>query len=71
VIVNKAIEGNRLVDDYCRDKNIDIIQRIPYREEIARAYAKGDLIIDLVAGMRDLFKDILQCVLAKTKRVSA
>jgi len=71
VIVNKAVEDNPLIDDYCRQRNIDIIQHIPYLEDIARAYATGDLVVETVAGTRTLFEDILQKVFVETKRLSA
>ena len=71
VIVNKAVEDNTLIEDYCREKDTEIIQHIPYREDIARAYAKGDLIAESIPDMRVLFEGILQRVLMETKRVSA
>jgi MinD superfamily P-loop ATPase len=71
VVVNKSVDDNFLIEDYCQKKNIEIIQHIPYREDIARAYARGDLVVESLPDLRVLFEGILQRVLMETKRVSA
>ncbi len=43
VVVNKAQEGNTLVEDYARREGIPVLFKIPFSEEIARMYSRGEL----------------------------
>ncbi len=43
IVINKAQEGNRLVEDYAEREGIPVIFRLPFSEEIARMYSKGEL----------------------------
>jgi len=43
IIINKAQEGNTLVEDFAESKSIEILYRIPFSEEIARMYSRGEL----------------------------
>ncbi len=46
VVINRDGIGTPAVDDYCRDENIDILLRIPYRRDIAEICSRGEMIID-------------------------
>lgn len=48
VIVNRAIPGENLVQDYCAKKKIEVLLEIPLDREIARFYSSG---ITLAEGM--------------------
>ncbi len=65
VIVNKAEKGNRIIDEYCQDNNIDVIARIPMQDEFARYYAQGKLIVDTAAEIEPIFNDLLITVISK------
>ena len=69
VIINKSEPGNTLIEDYCIEKNIEVLARIPLRDDIARTYAAGDLIIDKIPGMRDLFAELLKRLINETETV--
>ncbi len=43
IVINKAQEGNTLVEDYARRQGIPVLFKIPFSEEIARMYSKGEL----------------------------
>ena len=66
VIVNKDVEGNTIIDEYCRENNIDIIGRLPLSMNIAREYANGQLIVKNIKGMDTLFEQLLDTIIAKT-----
>jgi MinD superfamily P-loop ATPase len=41
VVINRSSIGNEGVDNFCRDKHIPILMRIPFDEEIAFLYSNG------------------------------
>lgn len=45
VIINRAGLGNRVVHDYLKRENIELIMEIPFDKEIASAYSKGKLAV--------------------------
>ncbi|UCG51439.1 MAG: ATP-binding protein [Candidatus Latescibacterota bacterium] len=55
VIINKAAEQNHLLEDYCREQEIDVIVRIPERSDIAVAYARGELVTETMPELEELF----------------
>ncbi len=43
IVVNKAQEGNRLVEDYAEKEGIPVLLRLPFSENLARMYSRGEL----------------------------
>lgn len=43
VIVNKATENQRMIQDFCKTNGIEILLEIPFSREIAEKYSKGIL----------------------------
>ncbi len=43
IVINKALENNNLVEDYCKEEGIEILLKIPYSKEIAESYSGGTL----------------------------
>ena len=43
VVVNKAGLGNDEIYEYCSGKNIEVLENIPFSEEIAKMYAVGEM----------------------------
>jgi MinD superfamily P-loop ATPase len=70
VVANKVMEGNHLIEDYCRQNEIPIIASIPQRRDIARAYARAELIVETVPDMRDLFEGVLKSVRTEAEKVT-
>ncbi len=64
VVINRCDLGDDKTEKYCRDENISILMRIPFSEEIARSYSKGEPIIKLFPEYKDrfiqLFKNITE-----------
>jgi len=68
VIVNKAVTGNRLIEMYCEQEGIEIIGRIPQDMEIARAYAKGELVSEQKPEWKDLFEELFVTIRNKVNK---
>jgi MinD superfamily P-loop ATPase len=71
VVINRDSTGDMSVDNYCRERNIPVLLRIPLDIEIARLYSRG---VTLVEGMpqwrdsfKDIYRDIERRVVAETK----
>ncbi len=47
VVVNKAMEGDQSIQQFCSSENIKILMEIPYMREIAEAYSNGLLPVHL------------------------
>ncbi len=43
IVINKALENNSLIQDYCKEEGIEILLKIPYLKEIAKNYSGGTL----------------------------
>ncbi len=56
VVINRADLGNNKTEQYCRSENIPVLMRIPFRKDIAEAYSKGEVIVDVFPEYREKFK---------------
>ncbi|MGD9677696.1 MAG: 4Fe-4S binding protein [Vulcanibacillus sp.] len=64
VIVNKHIEGENMVRDYCKDEGIVVLGEIPYSKVAAEAYSTGKMLIELPE-----YKKIFEEIAKKIKEV--
>ena len=60
VVINRSDLGDKKTDKYCRDEKIPVLMRIPFREEIAVAYSKGQLIIEAFPEYKESFQELLK-----------
>jgi MinD superfamily P-loop ATPase len=60
VVVNKHTGENTLIEDYCAGRGIVILEKIPYDDEIARAYSGGIAAVAAVPRLAPLFKSIYE-----------
>jgi len=58
VVINRDGIGDDSVDVFCRRKNLPVLARIPYLEEIARGYANGRIVADTSAHLSQMFADM-------------
>jgi MinD superfamily P-loop ATPase len=65
VIINRSGLGNDELDNYCKRENVQILMRIPFKEEIAVAYSKGIPLVDAIPDYKEefikLYKEITNC----------
>jgi MinD superfamily P-loop ATPase len=55
VLINRAEEGNMDAQQFCRKRQVCIIAQIPDDRRIAVAYSRGEMVLDAVPGMREIF----------------
>ncbi|MBN3033874.1 MAG: ATP-binding protein [Candidatus Saganbacteria bacterium] len=48
VIINRADLGDNKTEEYCAAENIPVLLRIPFKKEIAEAYAKGTAAVEIM-----------------------
>ena len=60
VIINRNGIGDLSVEDYCRDKNIRILVKIPNDIGIAKCYSKGGTLVDYDTFYKVKFQNILK-----------
>ncbi|GAB6181580.1 ATP-binding protein [Desulfotomaculum defluvii] len=55
VVINRDVPHNDIIDQYCMEKGLQILLRIPYELEIAKAYAKGIPLVEMSPQYKDKF----------------
>ncbi len=63
VVINKAGLGKGGVEEFCREKNLPVLARIPFDREVARVVSSGGLVCREIAGMERLFRDLWKRIL--------
>jgi len=46
VVINKSNDNDPIIEEFCLQKNIPILMRLPLSREIAHTYSKGQLVVD-------------------------
>ncbi len=64
VVVNRSDIGTRDVQAHCQRTGLPILAEIPFRRNIAEAYAQGEIIVDAVPAARPLFEALVLRVMA-------
>jgi MinD superfamily P-loop ATPase len=54
-VINRAGLGDDSVEEYCRQKNLPVLARIPYDRKIAEAYSRGELITSVGGEIEESF----------------
>lgn len=44
VVINRMVNGNKLIQDYCSSEGIELLTTIPDKRTIAEAYSRGNLV---------------------------
>lgn len=60
VVMNKQEEIYQPLEDFCMEKNLSVLARIPYDKEIAVWAAEGEIVSYKNDKIRDMFKEVLQ-----------
>jgi len=67
VAVNRSEPDERMINQYCRDENIDIILDVPDDRRIAEAYSVGKMIVDVLPDYQKEFIDLYESVSKRLK----
>ncbi|BAI60598.1 conserved hypothetical protein [Methanocella paludicola SANAE] len=62
VVVNKHTGDNALIEDYCTGRGIDILEKIPYDDKIARTYSGGIIAVNALPRLAPMFISIYEKV---------
>jgi MinD superfamily P-loop ATPase len=55
VVINRAEEGDEAAREFCRRRGARVIAEIPDDRRIAEVYSRGEMIIDGVPGLHEVF----------------
>jgi MinD superfamily P-loop ATPase len=66
-VINRAGLGNDAIYRFCQEKGLPILAEIPYDRAIAEAYARGRIIADLAAGLKETFVSLRDQIRDLTK----
>lgn len=59
VILNKTVEGETIAEDYCQEKGLPILMRIPYDSEIGLLNSRGIIVAAAKTNYLNLFQEVL------------
>lgn len=63
VVVNKYIENENLIDEYCENENIKVIGKIPYDQELGNVNSVGGIVSLEIQKYKELFNSIYENIL--------
>jgi MinD superfamily P-loop ATPase len=58
VVINKAMEGQRMIRDFCEQNQVPVLMEIPFSREIAASYSRGILPVRDSQKWRERFSDL-------------
>jgi MinD superfamily P-loop ATPase len=68
VIINRAEEdSNYLIEDYCRENNINILMKVPFSRKIAELYSRGKAFVGEIEGWENKFKNLYEDIVEEVK----
>jgi MinD superfamily P-loop ATPase len=62
VVINRSEADHTLINQYCRDEDIEIILEVPDDRRIAEAYSVGTMMVDVLPEYTDGFIDLYERV---------
>lgn len=67
VVINRADLGNNKTEEYCKQENIPVLMRIPFKKEIAMAYSKGEPMVKAFPEYKKEFAVLYKRITERTK----
>jgi MinD superfamily P-loop ATPase len=58
IVINKASDSNRLIHDFCERERIGLLMEIPFSQEIAEAYSRGYLPVQINDFWKEKFEEL-------------
>ncbi|MBU4186469.1 MAG: ATP-binding protein [Proteobacteria bacterium] len=58
LVINRSDMGDNKVKDYAKNEGIPVFLEIPFDRNIAEAYSRGDMIIEVIPELRDKFLNL-------------
>jgi len=60
ILINRSDIGDQRVTEYAKDEQIPVLMEIPHSRDIAVAYSKGELMIDVMPEMKKQFQQMIE-----------
>jgi MinD superfamily P-loop ATPase len=60
LVINRADMGDDRVQEYAARENIPILLEIPFDREIAEAYSRGNIIVEVMPEWKDRFRGLFE-----------
>ncbi|MFY9604095.1 MAG: (4Fe-4S)-binding protein, partial [bacterium] len=58
VILNRAGEGDELVEEYCQRQGLPLLLKIPFSRNLAAIYAQGKVLVEELPQWREVFLNL-------------
>lgn len=62
IVINKALNDNSIIEDFCKAQGISVLAKIPYSREIAIAYSNGELDTALKAPLEEMMEKVFKSI---------
>ena len=69
VVINRCDLGDTKTENYCKDEQIPILMKIPFSEDIAKSYSRGEPMVNLFPDYIERFRQLYMNI--KKERESA
>ncbi|MDD5005367.1 MAG: ATP-binding protein [Candidatus Omnitrophica bacterium] len=67
VVINRSDLGNNKTEGYCKQENILVLMRIPFKKEIAMAYSKGEPMVKVFPEYKKDFVTLYKRIIEKKR----
>ena len=62
LVINRSDIGDDQVEEYARKEHIDILMKIPFDQQIAETYSRGDMFVEVIPEWRQKFQDLFHLI---------
>lgn len=62
VVINRSCENDKLIEDWAKEENINILTKIPDDRKVAECYSKGELVLRAMPEFKKYFEPLLSIV---------
>jgi len=69
VVINRSDLGNDRVEEYCHNKGLPILQKIPFDRELAELYAGGEPVVLHRPDWRSRFRELFERIVDRQEEV--
>ena len=60
LVINRSDIGNDEVEQYARVEGMEILMKIPFDRQIAEAYSRGQMFVEVIPGWKEKFQRLYQ-----------
>jgi MinD superfamily P-loop ATPase len=60
LVINRSDIGNDKVKEYAKRENLPVLLEIPFDRQIAEAYSRGDMIVDVMPEWKEKFQALYE-----------